>query len=39
MKYLWALISPAVVAAIFWADFAIWRLAHPDAPGWTYLFR
>lgn len=29
----------AVIALIFWANFKVWRLQHPDAPGWTYIFK
>lgn len=32
-------IALGAVIAIFWADYRIYRIAHPDAPAWTYLFK
>jgi sensor domain CHASE-containing protein len=28
----------ALAAVSVWTDYSIWRLQHPEAPTWTYLF-
>jgi Flp pilus assembly protein CpaB len=28
----------AVAALSVWVDYSLWRLQHPQAPAWTYLF-
>lgn len=35
----WTMATIAAIVGLYFADFKIWRLMHPDAPGWTYLFR
>jgi len=33
------LVLLVVLAAIsVWVDYSLWRLQHPEAPTWTYLF-
>lgn len=38
-KIFMAAIIVAIVALIYRADFAIFRLKHPEAPAWTYIFK
>ena len=28
----------AVIIGAIWFDYYVWRLQHPTAPGWTFLF-
>jgi hypothetical protein len=33
-------LAAAIILAASWLiDFALWRLQHPSAPAWTFLFR
>ena len=34
-----ALAFIATLLAVGWLDFHIWRLQHPQAPAWTWLFK
>lgn len=36
----WAIIIALflLTAAVAWSNFIVWRLLHPTAPTWTWLF-
>ncbi len=33
-----AVVLVATISMLFWADYQVFRMKHPEAPSWTYIF-